>query len=178
MSNWFSNKNCSNMFDKYLSWTTAVLGVDRFVRIKCFTKVKTVLTSAFILALISIAFLTALFNVVAIPMGLMLIKENLFSYVTVTLTVTIVIIMMFLQVLVMRTSNVVSNESTIDASQPVYKKINKVSMCVMLASVSLFISFLIISGSKSLIQYLLSKTSISEIKFTFGISIETVSVSL
>ena len=64
---------------------------------------KTVLTLAFILALIFIEFLTVLFNVVAIPMGLMLIKENLFSYVTLTLTVTIVIIMMFLQVLVMRT---------------------------------------------------------------------------
>ena len=71
-----------------------------------------------------------------------------------------------------------SNESTIDVSQPVYKKINKLSMRVMLGSVSLFIPFLIISGSKILIQYLLSKTSISGIKFTFGISIETVSVSL
>ena len=74
----------------------------------------------------------------------------------------------------MRTSNVVSNESTIDASQPVYKKINKLSMRVMLASVSLFISFLIISGSKILIQYLLSKNSISGIEFTFGISIVSI----
>lgn len=107
----------------FSGYTTAILGVDRFVRIKYFTKVKTILTSRFILILISMAFLAALFNAVGASMGLLLMKENLFASVTLVLAVTVVTSVTLLQVIVIRTSNAVSNESIIDNSQVVNKKI-------------------------------------------------------
>ena len=165
-----ATRTISTFSTNFSGYTTAILGVDRFVRIKYFTKVKTILTSKFTLTLISMAFLAALFNAVGIPIGLLLMKENLFSYVTFILSVTIVIIVMFLQVLVMRASNTVSNESTIDTSQTVNKKINKLSMRIMLALLFFFIPVLIISISKGFVEDL-SKNLKSGLEFTFGICI-------
>ena len=163
-------RTISTFSTNFSGYTTAILGVDRFVRIKYFTKVKTILTSRFILTLISMAFLAALFNAVGVPMGLLLMKENLFASVALVLAVTVVTSVTLLQVLVIRTSNAVSNES-IDNSQVVNKKINKLSMSIMLALLFFTTPFLFISSMKDFIQDLSSKNLKSGYEFTFGISV-------
>ena len=161
-------RTISTFSTNFSGYTTAILGVDRFVRIKYFTKVKTILTSRF--TLISMAFLAALFNAVVVPMGLLLMKENLFASVALVLAVTVVTSVTLLQVLVIRTSNAVSNES-IDNSQVVNKKINKLSMSIMLALLFFTTPFLFISSMKDFIQDLSSKNLKSGYEFTFGISV-------
>ena len=74
-----ATRTISTFSTNFSGYTTAILGVDRFVRIKYFTKVKTLLTSRFILALICMAFLSALFNAAGTPLGLLLMKEILFA---------------------------------------------------------------------------------------------------
>ena len=162
-------RTISTFSTNFSGYTTAILGVDRFVRIKYFTKVKTILTSRF--TLISMAFLAALFNAVGVPMGLLLMKENLFASVTLVLAVTVVTSVTLLQVIVIRTSNAVSNESIIDTSQEVNKKINKLSMSIMLALLFFTTPFLFISSMKDFIQDLSSKNLKSGYEFTFGISV-------
>ena len=71
-------RTISTFSKNFSGYTTAILGVDRFVRIKYFTNVKTILTSRFILTLIFMAFLVALFNALRNPMGLLLMKKNSF----------------------------------------------------------------------------------------------------
>lgn len=161
-------RTISTFSTNFSGYTTAILGVDRFVRIKYFTKVKTILTSRF--TLISMAFLAALFNAVGVPMGLLLMKENLFASVALVLAVTVVTSVTLLQVIVIRTSNAVSNES-IDNSQVVNKKINKLSMSIMLALLFFTTPFLFISSMKDFIQDLSSKNLKSGYEFTFGISV-------
>ena len=161
-------RTISTFSTNFSGYTTAILGVDRFVRIKYFTKVKTILTSRF--TLISMAFLAALFNAVGVPMGLLLMKENLFASAALVLAVTVVTSVTLLQVLVIRTSNAVSNES-IDNSQVVNKKINKLSMSIMLALLFFTTPFLFISSMKDFIQDLSSKNLKSGYEFTFGISV-------
>ena len=161
-------RTISTFSTNFSGYTTAILGVDRFVRIKYFTKVKTILTSRF--TLISMAFLAALFNAVGVPMGLLLMKENIFVSVALALAVTVVTSVTLLQVLVIRTSNAVSNES-IDNSQVVNKKINKLSMSIMLALLFFTTPFLFISSMKDFIQDLSSKNLKSGYEFTFGISV-------
>lgn len=161
-------RTISTFSTNFSGYTTAILGVDRFVRIKYFTKVKTILTSRF--TLISMAFLAALFNAVGVPMGLLLMKENLFASVALVLAVTVLTSVTLLQVLVIRTSNAVSNES-IDNSQVVNKKINKLSMSIMLALLFFTTPFLFISSMKDFIQDLSSKNLKSGYEFTFGISV-------
>lgn len=163
-------RTISTFSTNFSGYTTAILGVDRFVRIKYFTKVKTILTSRFILTLISMAFLAALFNAVGVPMGLLLMKENIFVSVALALAVIVVTSVTLLQVLVIRTSNAVSNES-IDNSQVVNKKINKLSMSIMLALLFFTTPFLFISSMKDFIQDLSSKNLKSGYEFTFGISV-------
>ena len=163
-------RTISTFSTNFSGYTTAILGVDRFVRIKYFTKVKTILTSRFILTLISMAFLAALFNAVGVPMGLLLMKENLFASVALVLAVTVVTSVTLLQVLVIRTSNAVSNESIVN-SQVVNKKINKLSMSIMLALLFFTTPFLFISSMKDFIQDLSSKNLKSGYEFTFGISV-------
>lgn len=161
-------RTISTFSTNFSGYTTAILGVDRFVRIKYFTKVKTILTSRF--TLISMAFLAALFNAVGVPMGLLLMKENLFASVALVLAVTVVTSVTLLQVLVIRTSNAVSNESIVN-SQVVNKKINKLSMSIMLALLFFTTPFLFISSMKDFIQDLSSKNLKSGYEFTFGISV-------
>ena len=161
-------RTISTFSTNFSGYTTAILGVDRFVRIKYFTKVKTIQTSRF--TLISMAFLAALFNAVGVPMGLLLMKENLFASVALVLAVTVVTSVTLLQVLVIRTSNAVSNES-IDNSQVVNKKINKLSMSIMLALLFFTTPVLFISSMKDFIQDLSSKNLKSGYEFTFGISV-------
>ena len=161
-------RTISTFSTNFSGYTTAILGVDRFVRIKYFTKVKTILTSRF--TLISMAFLAALFNAVGVPMGLLLMKENLFASVALVLAVTVVTSVTLLQVLVIRTSNAVSNES-IDNSQVVNKKINKLSMSIMLALLFFTTPFLFIRSMKDFIQDLSTKNLKSGYEFTFGISV-------
>ena len=161
-------RTISTFSTNFSGYTTAILGVDRFVRIKYFTKVKTILTSRF--TLISMAFLAALFNAVGVPMGLLLMKENLFASVALVLAVTVLTSVTLLQVLVIRTSNAVSNES-IDNSQVVNKKINKLSMSIMLALLFFTTPFLFITSMKDFIQDLSSKNLKSGYEFTFGISV-------
>ena len=161
-------RTISTFSTNFSGYTTAILGVDRFVRIKYFTKVKTILTSRF--TLISMAFLAALFNAVGVPMGLLLMKENIFVSVALALAVIVVTSVTLLQVLVIRTSNAVSNES-IDNSQVVNKKINKLSMSIMLALLFFTTPFLFISSMKDFIQDLSSKNLKSGYEFTFGISV-------
>ena len=71
-------RTISTFSTNFPGYTTPILGVDRFVRIKYFTNVKTILTSRFILTLIFMAFLVALFNALRNPMGLLLMKKNSF----------------------------------------------------------------------------------------------------
>ena len=162
-------RTISTFSTNFSGYTTAILGVDRFVRIKYFTKVKTILTSRF--TLISMAFLAALFNAVGVPMGLLLMKENIFVSVALALAVIVVTSVTLLQVLVIRTSNAVSNGSIIDNSQVVNKKINKLSMSIMLALLFFTTPFLFISSMKDFIQDLSSKNLKSGYEFTFGISV-------
>ena len=164
-------RTISTFSTNFSGYTTAILGIDRFVRIKYFTKVKTILTSRFILTLISMAFLAALFNAVRVPMGLLLMKENLFASVTLVLAFTVVTSVTLLQVIVIRTSNAVSNESIIDNSLVVNKKINKLSMSIMLALLFFTTPFLFISSMKDFIQGLSSKNLKSGCEFAFGISV-------
>ena len=162
-------RTISTFSTNFSGYTTAILAVDRFVRIKYFTKVKTILTSRF--TLISMAFLAALFNAVGVPMGLLLMKENIFVSVALALAVIVVTSVTLLQVLVIRTSNAVSNGSIIDNSQVVNKKINKLSMSIMLALLFFTTPFLFISSMKDFIQDLSSKNLKSGYEFTFGISV-------
>lgn len=164
-------RSVSTFSTQLSGYTIAILGVDRFIRIKYYLKVNSILTSRFISALLSIACVLALVSAVGIPMDLLLIKPIFFSRVNLILGAAIISIVAFLQVLVIRTSNIMISKSTIDTFQAVNKKINKLSMRIMLALLFFTTPFLTIGLAKSNIQEFLGRSSKSVLEFIFGISI-------
>ena len=164
-------RSVSTFSTQLSGYTIAILGVDRFIRIKYYLKVNSILTSRFISALLSIACVLALVSAVGIPMDLLLIKPFFFSRVNLILGAAIISIVAFLQVLVIRTSNIMISKSTIDTFQAVNKKINKLSMRIMLALLFFTTPFLTIGLAKSNIQEFLGRNSKSVLEFIFGISI-------
>lgn len=164
-------RSVSTFSTQLSGYTIAILGVDRFIRIKNYLKVNSILTSRFISALLSIACVLALVSAVGIPMDLLLIKPFFFSRVNLILGAAIISIVAFLQVLVIRTSNIMISKSTIDTFQAVIKKINKLSMRIMLALLFFTTPFLTIGLAKSNIQEFLGRNSKSVLEFIFGISI-------
>ena len=164
-------RSVSTFSTQLSGYTIAILGVDRFIRIKYYLKVNSILTSRFISALLSIACVLALVSAVVIPMDLLLIKPIFFSRVNLILGAAIISIVAFLQVLVIRTSNIMISKSTIDTFQAVNKKINKLSMRIMLALLFFTTPFLTIGLAKSNIQEFLGRSSKSVLEFIFGISI-------
>lgn len=164
-------RSVSTFSTQLSGYTIAILGVDRFIRIKNYLKVNSILTSRFISALLSIACVLALVSAVGIPMDLLLIKPFFFSRVNLILGAAIISIVAFLQVLVIRTSNIMISKSTIDTFQAVNKKINKLSMRIMLALLFFTTPFLTIGLAKSNIQEFLGRNSKSVLEFIFGISI-------
>ena len=105
----------------------AVLGIDRFIRIKYYATYKTILTTTFILALMTIACSAALISAVRIALGFHLRKEQVFTTISFVFGVMVLMIVTLLQVLVIQTSNAVHSISTIDASQLTNKKILKIN---------------------------------------------------
>ena len=95
----------SIFFTNVSGYKIAIMGIDRFIRIKFYTNFK--VTTKFILISISMAFFAALINAVAVPMGILLKKESIFTRISLTLGFTVVSIVTLLQLLVIRTSNAV-----------------------------------------------------------------------
>ena len=84
------------------SYTIAIMGVDRFIRIKYY--------ASFILTLVSIACLAALVNAVGLTIGFLLKLDQIFTRVNFFISAIILSTVTFLQVLVIRTSNTVHME--------------------------------------------------------------------
>ena len=108
------------------------MGVDRFVRVKFYNKVRAILATKFMLILVSIACFAALSNAVMNVIGALFRIDQIFTSMNFVIGVIIISIVAFLQLLVMRASNLVHMQSKIDAAQATNKKVTKLSLRIML----------------------------------------------
>lgn len=108
-----------------------ILGIDRYIRIKYFSKFKTIWTNKVITILICLAFLHGLYlAVVAIINSVM--NSKVVFYLYIVLESTIAATLVFLQIKTIRTSNRVYGTSNISAAQRTNKTITKLSLRIML----------------------------------------------
>ena len=128
-------------------YTVAIMGIDRYLRIKHYANFKAIWTKRVVLVFISAEIFLALLQAIMTLIGLLAEKEHIVVPVYYTIDGSIISGIVFLQILTMRTSNAVCNESRITASRNTDKKITKLSMQVML----LFCCF----TSPQLIMYVL-----------------------
>ena len=113
-------------------YTIAIIGVDRYLRIRYYAIFKTIWTTKKVLKLTLILFFLALLQAVIITAGLLLGKEQFVMPFYITVDVIVIGTITILQILTIRTSNAMHNESTIVTSGRINKRITKLSMRIML----------------------------------------------
>lgn len=145
------------------SYTIAIMGIDRFIRIKYY--------ASFILTLVSIACLAALVNAVGLTIGFLLKLDQIFTRVNFFISAIILSTVTFLQVLVIRTSNTVHMESKIDLAHAANKIITKLSMRIMLLVLFCHAPLLIVHFIRSKFQAQFNKKGKSILEFIACLSI-------
>lgn len=113
-------------------YATAIIGTDRFIRIKYFTNFKTIWTRKVVLTLMCIGVFLALLLGVIAELSLIFLTLRMAFIVSITIDGTVVIIMIFLQIKTIKASNNVHGNSTVTAAEETNKKITKLSLRIML----------------------------------------------
>ena len=113
-------------------YATAIIGIDRFIRIKYFTNFKTIWTRKVVLTLMCIGVFFALLLGVIAELPLIFLTLRMAFIVSITIDGTVVIIMIFLQIKTIKASNNVHGNSTVTAAEETNKKITKLSLRIML----------------------------------------------
>ena len=122
----------SVVFTHLSGYTIAIIGIDRYFRIKYYANFKAIWSRKVVLTSISTAFFLALFQAIMTEIGLLLMQEQLVTPIFIAVDVIIIIMLVFLQIQTIRTSNAVLNESTTSASKVINNKITKLSKRIML----------------------------------------------
>ena len=153
------------------SYTIAIMGVDRFVRIKFYKKVRVILTTRFMAIAVSIACSAALINAVMNVIGALLRIEQIYTRINFVIGAIIISIVAFLQLLVMRASNLVHMQSNIDAAQATNRKITKLSMRIMLLVLFFHAPLIIVNSIRNKFQDQLNKNGKSILEFIACVSL-------
>ena len=177
----FYEKNCfvklasisiSTFLSHLSAYVIATLGIDRYLRIKCFTNFKTLWKTKVVFILICFASLLAAFQAVIITISWLLQIEQITMLIYVAMDATIVGTTIFLQIRTIQRSNTVHNESTLSASRRTNKKITRFSMRIMFLQ-GIFIApyTLIVNFLRDKIQDQLNSNGKSVLEFITCISI-------
>ena len=113
-------------------YTIAIIGIDRYVRIKHYKNFNTIWTKKVVFTLIFTAYFLALFQAVTVTAGYLVGDLSITTLIYITMDSIVLVIIIFLQVQTIRTSNAIHNESRITASERINKKITKLSLRIML----------------------------------------------
>ena len=112
-------------------YTIAIIGIDRYIRIKYFVNFKAIWTTRVVLTLSCMGCVFALIQALMITIGLLLKKGEVAKRIYIAIDSTIIASIILLQIQTIKTSNSVHNESTISASERIDKKISKLSIRIM-----------------------------------------------
>ena len=121
-----------SVFLTHLSmYTIAIIGIDRYIRIKHYTNFQTIWTKKVIFTLILTGCFLALFQGVMVTTGYLVGHLSIITLIYIAMDSIVLLIIIFLQVQTIRTSNAIHNESSITASERINKKITKLSLRIM-----------------------------------------------
>ena len=177
----FYEKNCfvklasisiSTFLSHLSAYVIAILGIDRYLRIKYFTNFKTLWKTKVVFILICFLSLLAAFQAVIITISWLLQIEQITMLIYVAMDATIVGTTIFLQIRTIQRSNTVHNESTLSASRRTNKKITRFSMRIMFLQ-GIFIApyTLIVNFLRDKIQDQLNSNGKSVLEFITCVSI-------
>ena len=112
-------------------YTIAIIGIDRYIRIKYFVNFKAIRTTRVVLTLSCIGCIFALIQALMIRTDLLLRKVEVAKRIYITIDSTIIALVILFQLQTIKTSKALHNESTISASERIDKKILKLSIRII-----------------------------------------------
>ena len=178
---YFYEKNCfvklaSTSISIFLShisgYVIAILGIDRYLRIKYYANFKTLWTARVVFTFICFASFLAAFQAVIILINWLLKTEQITKFIYIAMDAAIMVIIIFLQIRTIQRSNAVHNESMFGASRRTNKKITRFSMRIMfLQGVFVAPYSLIVNVLRGEIQDQLNSNGKSILEFITCISI-------
>ena len=133
-------------------YTVIVIGVDRYVRIRYCTNYKTILTTRFILILISVTSALALAQGIVNVYSLLVNKEKLVKPIFFIIDGIAISFGSVLQLRTIRSSNAVLDLSSLDAFQKTNKIITKICLRIMLLGIFFFTPFVIVNITRKMIR--------------------------
>ena len=119
-------------------YTIAVLGIDRYLKIKHPVKFNVFWKTKTVFALISIATYISLLQAIMSIIGLLVEIQYIISIMYYLIDGSFLVVVMVLRLLTIHTSNAVHKDSTIDAANKTNKAITKLCMRIL---ISLFFFF-------------------------------------
>ena len=121
-----------SVFAVHLSmYTIEIIGVDRYLRIKHYAHFKEIWSTKVVISLITITTIFAFFQAVMKTIGLLSNQKLTTEAIYIATDSIILGMIIFLQVLTVRRSNVIHNESQITTTERIDKKITKLSLRIM-----------------------------------------------
>lgn len=163
----------SAFLSRVSSYTVAVIGVDRFIRIKYRMNYMSILTNAFATILMLLAFFLALIQATVITVGLLINKEQSVRSVGMAIDGSVVLFVLLLQVATMKIIRRINSQIRPDSShilQEANKKITKLCSRIMVLLVLFITPFLIVSFIRNRIRHQLHTEQKSVLEFIFRLS--------
>ena len=155
------------------SYTVAVIGVDRFIRIKYRMNYMSILTNTFATILMLLAFFLALIQATVITVGLLINKEQTVRSAGMAIDGSVVLFVLLLQVATMKIIRRINSQIMPDSShilQEANKKITKLCSRIMILLVLFITQFLIVSFIRNRIRHQLRTEQKSVLEFIFRLS--------
>ena len=153
-------------------YTIAIIGIDRYIRIKYYSKFKTIWTTRVVLVLFYVECILALFQALIMTIDLSLNKKQVIAPVYISMDSIVLATIILLQLQTIRTSNALYNESTVSTLDRVDKKITKLSMRIMLLLCFFLLPYTaLFNVLRSTIKYQLNDNERSVLDFVTSLSI-------
>ena len=155
------------------SYTVAVIGVDRFIRIKYRMNYMSILTNTFATILMLLAFFLALIQATVITVGLLINKEQTVRSAGMAIDGSVVLFVLLLQVATMKIIRRINSQIRPDSShilQEANKKVTKLCSRIMILLVLFITPFLIVSFIRNRIRHQLRTEQKSVLEFIFRLS--------
>ena len=172
-----SVKIASQFVSAFLSrvsgYIVAVIGVDRFIRIKYSMNYMSILTNTFATILMLLAFFLALIQATVITVGLLINKEQTVRSAGMAIDGSVVLFVLLLQVATMKIIRRINSQIRPDSLhilQEANKKITKLCSRIMVLLVLFVTPFLIVRIIRNRIRHELRTDQKSVLEFIFGLS--------
>ena len=136
----------SGFFPRASAYTIGLIGIDRYIRIKYKTTFKTILTTKFLIILVTSIYCLAMAQTLIDTLGILLNKNKISSSIVVGIDICYLSLIIFLQIKTISTANSIQREaSNPHLLQDLNKKIIQLCSRIMICCATLYLPYLIIN---------------------------------